>query len=157
MTDNMRWRYGETNPVVLPVDAATEIHIGDIVYLDGSTVKPASALTPGATKAATQQALHNNFLGVAMQRSRVGDTTPIRVATTGVFELACAAATFTPGALVGVDQAVGATTLVAQQVVAVAAENLAIGRCAKLVNPADTSVLVAIVSTVMYGGPQARA
>jgi hypothetical protein len=39
----------------------------------------------------------------------------------------------------------------------VATENLAVGRVAKRVNPAGTSVLVEIVSTVMRGGPQAMA
>ncbi len=31
MTDKMRWRYGDTNPVVAPVDSATVIEIGDLV------------------------------------------------------------------------------------------------------------------------------
>jgi hypothetical protein len=44
-----------------------------------------------------------------------------------------------------------------QMVAKVATANLAIGRCAKRVNPAGTRVLVDIVSTVMRGGPQVMA
>jgi hypothetical protein len=36
----------------------------------------------------------------------------------------------------------------------VATSNLAIGRCAKRVNPASTRVLIDVVSTVLRGGPQ---
>lgn len=32
MSDKMRWRYGDTNPVVAAIDAATVIEIGDLVY-----------------------------------------------------------------------------------------------------------------------------
>jgi len=85
MSNTMRWRYGETNPVVLPVLSATVIEIGDLVYLDTGTTKPAGALTYGASLAATQEAFHDKFAGVAMQQSRAGDTQDIRVATTGVF------------------------------------------------------------------------
>ena len=41
MSDKMRWRYGETNPVVAEVDSTTVIEIGDLLYLDGDDVKPA--------------------------------------------------------------------------------------------------------------------
>ncbi len=46
-----------------------------------------------------------------MQQSRAGDTQDIRVATTGVFEFACAAATFEVGARIGVDDNAGGTAL----------------------------------------------
>ncbi len=154
MADTMRWRYGETNPVLLPVDADTEIEIGDLVYLDTDDAKPASTLDE-ETKAENQEAFHDKFAGVAMQRSRAGDTTAIRIATTGVFEFQCASTTFEVGALLGPDQP--SSSLTNQQVASVATENLAVGRCAKRLNPAGTHVLVDIVSTVVYGGPQAKA
>ncbi|HEX4132476.1 MAG TPA: hypothetical protein VHZ24_20765 [Pirellulales bacterium] len=157
MADTMRWRYGETNPVLLPVDSDTVIEIGDLVYLDTDNAKPAAALANTGTEAGNQEAFHDAFAGVAMQRSRAGDTNPMRVATTGVFEFDCASATFEVGALVGPDQLAGTSALTSQQVVAVATENLAVGRCAKRVNPADVQLLVDIVSTVLYGGPQAKA
>jgi hypothetical protein len=39
----------------------------------------------------------------------------------------------------------------------VATPNLAIGRCAKRVNPAATKALIDVVSTVLRGGPQVMA
>ncbi len=154
MADVMRWRYGDTSPVSAPVDSATVIEIGDLVYLETDDARPATSQADLGTEAQNQEGFHDKFLGVAMQASRNGDTAPIRVATTGVFEFISASATYELGALVGL---VGATTLADQEVKAVATENLAIGRVAKRVNPAGTTVLVDIVSTVMRGGPQAMA
>lgn len=157
MADTMRWRYGETNPVVIPVDETTIIEIGDLVYLDTDDARPAGKQTDQETLAANQELLHDKFAGVAMQRSRDGDTDPIRVATTGVFEFDCGSATFEVGALVGAVETSGGDALENQKVVGVATANLAIGRCAKRVSPASTRVLVDVVSTVMHGGPQAAA
>lgn len=157
MSDNMRWRYGDTNPVVLPVDSATVIEIGDLVYLDTDDAKPASAQADTETEAGNQEAFHDHFVGVAMQRSRSGDTDPIRVATTGVFEFVCPSGTYEVGDLLGADEASSGTALEDQQIAAVATADLSIGRCAKRVNPAGTRVLVDIVSTVMRGGPQEAA
>lgn len=157
MANVMRWRYGETTPVMLPVQSATTINIGDLVYWATDHVLPAAAQADQGSKAANQQLFHNNFAGVAMQQSRVGDTSSIRVATTGVFAFDCTSATFEVGALVGVDQPSGGPPLESQVVVAVGAENLAIGRCAKRVHPANVSVLVEVVGTVSHGGPQAKA
>jgi hypothetical protein len=154
MSNTMRWRYGETNPVVLSVDGSTLIEIGDLVYLNSDNAWPAASQANQGSKAANQQLFHGKFAGVAMQCSPVGTTDPIRVATTGVFEYDCASATFEVGDLIGADQPSG-TTLFSQQVAAVGAVDLAIGRCASRVNPAATNVLVDVVSTVLFGGPQA--
>jgi hypothetical protein len=154
MANTMRWRYGDTEPVMLPVDATTVIEIGDLLYLDTDDAKPASAQTHQANKAADQLLFHSKFAGVAMQASRNGDSFPIRVATAGVFEFDCASSAFEVGKLVGIEQNQAGNALVNQSVVAVAATNLALGRCAKRVNPAGTRVLVDIVSTMQKGGPQ---
>ncbi len=155
MADVMRWRYGDTSPVVIPVDSATVIEIGDLVYLDTDDAKPASSQADQGTEVANQELLHDNFAGVAMQRSRGSDTNPIRVATRGVFEFDCPSGTFEVGDLVGVDEATSGTQLENQQVDSVATANLAVGRVAKRLNPAGTSLLVDIVGTVSHGGPQA--
>ena len=157
MSDTMRWRYGDTNPVVLPVDAATVIEIGDLVYLETDDARPAADQADQSTEAANQELFHDKFVGVAMQRSPSGDANPIRVATSGVFEFDCASATFEVGALVGSDEASSGTQLENQVVAAVATPNLAVGRIVKRVSPAGTRVLVDVVSTVVYGGPQAAA
>jgi hypothetical protein len=157
MANSMRWRYGDTNPVVLPVDEATVIEIGDLVYLASGAALPASAQADAGTEAANQEAFHDNFAGVAMQASPVGSTAPVRVATSGVFEFECLSTTANVGDLLGADEDGAGTELLRQTVAKVATANLAVGRCAKRVNPAATRVLVEIVSTAMYGGPQAMA
>lgn len=154
MANTMRWRYGDTSPVMLPVDAATVIEIGDLVYLDTDDAKPASSQADQGTEAANQELFHDKFAGVAMQASRNGDTQPIRVATSGVFEFDCVLSTFEVGKLIGADENSGGTALERQVAAPVATANLAIGRCAKRVNPAATRVLVDIVSTMQRGGPQ---
>ena len=152
MSDKMRWRYGDTNPVVAAVDSAIEIEIGDLLYLDTDDTKPASSQADQGTETANQELFADKFLGVAMQRSPVGDTDPIRVATTGVFEYDCPSGTFELGDLVGADENADGDALVNQQVAKVAASKYAVGRVAKRVAAAATIVLVDIRSTVMTGG-----
>ena len=152
MSDKMRWRYGDTNPVVAAVDAATVIEIGDLVYQDVDDAKPASYQADQGSEPANQELFADRFLGVAMQRSRPGDTTPIRVATTGVFEFDCPSGTFELGDLVGVDENAAGNALLSQEVAKVSASKYAVGRVAKRVPSAATSVLIDIRSTVMTGG-----
>jgi len=154
VANTMRWRYGDTSPVMLPVDATTVIEIGDLVYLETDDARPASSQTDQGTEAANQELFHDTYAGVAMQASPNGDTQPIRVATAGVFECDCLSSTFEVGDLIGADENAGGTALEQQVVAPVATANLAIGRCAKRVNPAGTRVLVDVVSTIQRGGPQ---
>jgi hypothetical protein len=155
MANTMRWRYGDTSPVMLAVDSATVIEIGDMVYLDVDDAKPASAQADQGTEAGNQQLFHDGFAGVAMQASPSGSTQPIRVAATGVFELDCLSTTLEVGDMLGPDENVGGTALLNQTVAKVTNANAAVGRCAKRLNPAGTRVLVDIVSSVLRGGPQA--
>jgi hypothetical protein len=152
MSDKMRWRYGDTNPVVAAVDSGTVIEIGDVLWLDTDDAKPASAQSDQGSETDNQTLLTVNFLGVAMQRSRSGDTDPVRVATTGVFEFDCPSGTFEIGDLIGVDENSGGTLLLDQQVDSVASSAYAVARVAKREPSAATSVLIDIRSTVMTGG-----
>ena len=152
MTDKMRWRYGDTNPVIAAVDAATVIEIGDLVYQETDDVRPASSQADQNTKEANQELFTGKFLGVAMQRSRSGETAPIRVATTGVFEFDCPSGTFELGKLMGLNENAAGTALLNQQAIAVTQANRAIGRVAKRESAAAISVLVDVRSTVMTGG-----
>ena len=152
MSDKMRWRYGDTNPVVAAVDSATEIEIGDLLYLDTDDAKPASSQADQASETANQELFADKFLGVAMQRSPSGQSDPIRVATTGVFEYDCPSGTFELGDLIGADENAAGNALLDQQVDKVTASKYAVGRVAKRVATAASSVLVDIRSTVMTGG-----
>ena len=154
MANTMRWRYGDTCPVMLAVDSATVIEIGDLLWLDVDDAKPASAQGDQGSEGANQQLLHDVFAGVAMQASAAGETQPVRVATTGVFEFDCLSAALEVGDLMSSDENGGGTALLNQTVVKVANANAAIGRCAKRVNPAGTRVLVDVVSSIAKGGTQ---
>lgn len=155
MANTMRWRYGDTSPVMLPVDSATVIEIGDLVLLDTDDAKPASSQADQGTETSNQQLFHDNFAGVAMQASRSGDTQPIRVATSGVFEFDCVSTTLEVGDMMGPDENGAGTALLNGTVIEVTNANAAVGRCAKRLNPAGTRVLVDIVSATLKGGPQA--
>lgn len=152
MSDKMRWRYGDTNPVVAAVDSATVIEIGDLLWQNTDDAKPASAQSDQGSLAANQEAFAEKFLGVAMQRSRSGDTAPVRVATTGVFEFDCPSGTFELGDLVGADENTAGDALLDQQVAKVAVSKYAIARVARREASAGTSVLVDVRSAVMTGG-----
>jgi hypothetical protein len=155
MANTMRWRYGDTNPVMTPVDSATVIEIGDLVFQDTDDAKPASSQVDQGSELANQQLFHDLFAGVAMQASPAGVAQPIRVATTGVFELDCLSTTLEVGDLMGADENGAGTALLNQTVAKVTNANAAVGRCAKRLNPAGTRVLVDIVSSVVKGGSQA--
>lgn len=160
MSDKMRWRYGDTNPVIAAVDSETVIEIGDLLWQDVSNAKPAAAFANKVpfTLPVCQEGFTKEFLGVAMQRSRAGEQLPIRVATTGVFEFDCSAGTFELGDLVGIDGALedANTTLLNQQITKVTNVKSAIGRIARRESLNAVSVLVDIRSTVMTGGVFAR-
>lgn len=157
MSNVMRWRYGDTNPVMLPVASSTVIEIGDFIYQSSGAALPASEIADVGTEAGNQEAFHDLFVGVAMQASPNGVSNPIRVATSGVFEFDCLSTTAEVGDLLGVDEDGTGTELANQLVAKVATANLAVGRCAKRANPAATRLLVEIVSTVLRGGPQVMA
>ncbi len=157
MANKMRWRYGDTNPVQLPVLQGYIIDIGDLIYLDAGSAKSASSMFDQGTLSANQEMFHDSFVGVAMQASPADSTQSIRIATSGVFDFDCTSATFELGDLIGTDEDGIGTKLEDGVVIGVATPNLAVGRCAKRSDPAGTRVLVDIASTVMTGGPQAVA
>ncbi len=157
MANTMRWRYGDTSPVVLPTNTNYEVNIGDLLYLEVNHVRPSSAQADQATLIANQELFHDKFVGIAMQSSPAGNSDPVRVATRGVFEFDSPLSTHEVGELLGANEDGTGTQLEEQSVIGVATPNLAIGRCVKRVATASTRVLVDIVSTVVSGGPQAAA
>lgn len=151
MSHSMRWRYGDTQPVVATVDAETNIELGDLLFWDGDDAKPAALQPDQGTKPANQQLFASKFLGVAMQASPGGETQPIRVATSGVFEFPTPGGSFDLGDWVGVNENAAGTALENQQLVKVTDPQLAIGRVARR-STSGQLVWVAISSTVMAGG-----
>lgn len=159
MSDKMRWRYGDTNPVVAAVDSATVIEIGDLLWQDVDDAKPASVQDISIDRKIVpreeehrqrQEHFARNFLGVAMQRSRSGDTEPVRVAITGVFEFDVKndGTTYELGELIGVTSA-ETLELLNQRVAKVYDPWFGIGRVAERAPMAVKSVMVSIRSKVM--------
>lgn len=134
--DKMRWRYGDTNPVVAAVEADVVIEIGDLLWQDGDTAKPIDLCDPFDFK--------TFFLGVATQRSRAGENSTLRVATTGVFEFDCEPDIFRLG-----DFIVPVKNQLVEKTIGFAR---AIGRVAKRFPKPTTTVLVDIRSSIMTNG-----
>lgn len=152
MADKMRWRYGDTNPLKGEgVDTAQTIDIGDCVYLATDDVRPADQAGYAGGLATVQELFVDTFLGVAMQRSRSGDTAPIRIAQTGTFEFDCASATFEIGDLVGMDDNAGASALESQKVIKVTDAARAIGTVVRQYSASTVSVLVQITNYLAGG------
>jgi hypothetical protein len=148
MPDVQRYRYGPQDPAMFAVNATIIPFQGDLVYQEVDDVRPADQMTYGHTGSAsalkdTQLEFAGKFLGVAMQRHITGVAGTIRVARDGVFEFACASATFEVDTLVGPAANAGGTALENQKVVAVTDERRAIGKVTKR-GTSVTTILVKI-------------
>lgn len=171
MSDNNRWRWGDTVPVVANCQGDTDIEIGDLVFLEGAegglkNLRPASMITDLGSLIANQIYFKCRFLGHASQAHRTNaaadpdDVQDVRVNTAAVHEYACASATWEIGDLVGVAENAAGTALLDQTVIAVPrnavdADLRAIGRVAQREAVATTRVLIDLDSEIMAGGVDA--
>lgn len=152
-----RYVSGETRPLRLPVDAARVVNAGDMVYLATDDVRSAAEFPWTTDLATTQAAFHDVYLGVALSSHGASDPAgELMVATQGLFEFDCDAATFLPGALVGPAKQTG-NALESQKVAAVGGITLPTGRVAKHYASNTTKVLVEIQGVIPTGGIQAPA
>ena len=151
MPSKFRWVHGDTTHVIAPVASATVIEIGDLVYYDANTVKPASMQANQTTKALNQSTFAPKFLGVAMQASPNGSTTSIRVATSGVFEYDCNSNTFELGNYVGIEEKPGRTGIENQKLDKTTDVAGAIGRVWRREPVAVKTLQVQLQSVVMFG------
>ncbi|QDT70479.1 hypothetical protein MalM25_34270 [Planctomycetes bacterium MalM25] len=156
MANTMRWRYGDTNPVTLPVADGVAVEIGDLIYLNSGVGAPASAMPDEGSPTLNQQTFQDSFVGVAMQASPSDEETTIRIATSGVFEFDCDSVTWELGSPASTQIDGSGVQLYDQRVVSAPSLSAAIGRCAKQASVASTRVLIEVVSSVMRGGPQDR-
>jgi hypothetical protein len=171
MSDNFRYRRGDTKPILMVPDSAAPIHVGDLLFQDPTTKKArtAAAMLNQGSQTLNQQTLHDLFAGVALQRGGAlepGEVSfnlnplpgQIVVATAGEFEFDCAATAFQPGDLVGGCNNAANTALAPQQVAKVTALANSIGVAvpeAAAIGQSCTSVVVRIASTILGGGQQA--
>ena len=134
MTDKMRWRYGDTNPVVaVGGQATTVIEIGDLLWQDTDNAKPAALLArqrqrdgqPGGIRPASSWAW-------PWQRSRRANRPRCAWRPPACSSWIAASETFELGDLVGAERRRRSQrACMNQQVVKVGSSQLAIGRVAK--------------------------
>lgn len=148
MADVQRHRSENANPRYYAVDSATVISVGDMCWLDTNDAKPAYDFAWDTDLATTQRAFAQKFVGMSQDRSQAGETDEVSVAKNGVFEFDCASATFEVGDLVG--PTATSTNLDNQKVVAVATEDLAIGRVYQREASAVTKVKVQIITKLDF-------
>ena len=173
MASTARYVSGDCKPTAVKCDPSYPIEVGDLLFLEPSNnlARPASALVNQGSEALNQGALHDVFLGVALQKNGLqsNEVVPlnstlnhnpanvIEAATAGRFLFACAATAWQPGNLVGGANNSGGTALQNQTVKSVANTALAIGRAtpaADEIGVSLTQVIVQIESTVFGGGTQ---
>jgi len=131
MANRLRFRSGQVELHRLRVDSGTVIEAGDLVYLDTDDVKPASSFPWNTDLATTQGEFAAVFLGVAHQPSADGETDDISVdlSPQAVYEFDVNAATYEVGDILGPDE--NASTLMDQQLEAVAGAAQGIARAAE--------------------------
>lgn len=109
MTHTLRFRSGQVQLRSFRVQAADEIRPGDLMVLDGTTARPASALPSAATSEAAREAASELFAGVAHTASAVGEDRPVSVdvSALSVYEVNVRSGQYEIGDLLGCDAEAG--------------------------------------------------
>ena len=108
MANQLRFRSGQVLLHKVRVDGGTVIDAGDLVYLDGDDVKPASSFPWDTDLATTQAAFAAVFLGVAHQQSAAGETDDLSIDLSphAVYEFDANSAAYEIGDLLGTGRTV---------------------------------------------------
>lgn len=154
--NRLRFRSGQVQLVRVPVDSATIIEAGDLVWLDSGEVKPAADFEWDTNLATTQAAFAAAFLGVAQEPSPEGESTPISVdiSPSSVYEFVAASAAYALGAPLGPDES--SSTLMNQQLEAAVAAS-AIARTVEKSDGTVTKVRVSFASAYHTGSSNVNA
>jgi hypothetical protein len=144
--NRLRFRSGQVQLVKCRVDSATVIEAGDMVWLDGDDVKPASAFEWTTNLATTQGNFAAKFVGIAHQQSGDGDVSPISVdiSPLSVYEMDVPSTTYEVGGLLGPDE--GSSALMDQQLETVASAASAIARAVEFKATAAGTLRVSFAS-----------
>jgi hypothetical protein len=131
MLPALRFRSGQVQLQRWPVASETVIEPGDLVFFDGTTIKPASAFTWTTNLATTQANFTAAFVGVAHQASAAGQVTPVSVDISpfATYEYAVPTGNFTVGQPLAIHGA--PSTLSKQQLMSAASSATAIARAAE--------------------------
>jgi hypothetical protein len=156
---------GETSPVMMTADnQGFDLFLGDIVVFETGAQKTVSTIADNIIHSATanvdQQTVHDRFCGVVAEsvlNSENGwpSAPEIRIHTRGRHRFT-ASGTIARGDLVGVVYNSGTSKLENQTVQTVSNEKYAIGVALADATSGGT-VVVEIISTQFWGGPQPKA
>ncbi len=153
MANTFRYLRGDTNPIRVPVASADVIEIGDVVVRDASDSNTYIDATDAAywdtDEATTKGNLKDEFVGIALQASASGETEPIAVATSGVFEFPAESDTYLLGKGVGLEKDTGNNLKLS---FVDATDALAFARVAKQEDSAATTIEAEIFSSVARQG-----
>jgi len=146
---SMRHRYGQQAIIRGAVDSATEIAMGDLVYLDTDDIKPASSETWSTDLAGTQANFVNHFLGIALANHAAGSGIeldfPVDISPYSVYEMDSNEETHELGDMLTPIKASG-NALVANKLKKTTTASVACARCMRRDPTALNRVLVRIQS-----------
>lgn len=142
---SMRHRYGQQAIIRGAVDSATEIAMGDLVYLDTDDIKPAGSETWSSDLAGTQGNFVNHFLGIALADHTAGSGIqldfPVDISPFSVYEMDCNEETHELGDMLTPIKA-GGNALVANKLKKTTSASAACARCMRRDATALGQVLV---------------
>lgn len=87
MANKARHMYGDDEPILVPVESATVIEVGDFIAAVGNFAVPIASVADAGDAAANREACAVAFVGISESASAVGQTEPVRVGTAGVWNL----------------------------------------------------------------------
>jgi len=157
MANKVRYRSGQVHLISVRVDAGTVIEVGDLLFLDTDDAKPASAFPWNTNLATTQSDFAAQFLGVAHEQSKSGDTDLISVdiGADAVYEFDAASGTYEVGDTLGPDKDTGNQLLDQQLEAAVGTSSIA--RAVEVKVSAATSLRVTLASAYYTGSGNVNA
>lgn len=142
---SMRHRYGQQVIMRGAVDSATEIAMGDLVYLDTDDIKPAGSETWSTDLATTQSNFLNHFLGIALNDHPAGSGIvldfPVDISPMSVYEMDCNEETHELGDMLTPIKATG-NALVADTLKKTTTASVGCARCMRRDPTALTRVMV---------------
>ncbi|ODA30008.1 hypothetical protein [Planctopirus hydrillae] len=137
MLPALRFRSGQVQLQRWPVASETVIEPGDLVYFDGTSIKPASSFPWTTNLVTTQTNFAAAFVGVAHQASAAGQNAPVSIdiSPLATYEYAVSSGNYTVGQTIAVH---GAPSALSKQQLAPAVSTAAIARAAESVSSATT-------------------
>lgn len=152
-TGQLRYRWGDTNRIDVPVEETVRVVRSDLLFLEDGLAWPASELALRLKRPMIGDELvrhfARNFLGVAFSGSSIGEVAPIPVATTGSFEFDGWPAVARIGAMVSPEISPDRTLLRDQRIQFTADGLAAIGRVDKF-SARETTIFVVRIQSGIF-------